>query len=81
MESLAAFVASLFVALILIALVNLLLVVLAKRGRIKLWVGIVSNTVTGLAAIFGISGAWALGLAPLLSVVIGSVVLTWPSRS
>lgn len=81
MEPLAAFVASLFVALILIALVNLLLVVLAKRGRIKLWVGIVSNTVTGLAAIFGISGAWALGLAPLLSVVIGSVVLTWPSRS
>lgn len=81
MESLAALIASLFVGLILIALLNLLLVVLARRGKIKLWIGIVSNTITGIAAIFGINGAWALGLAPLLSVVIGSIILTWPRKN
>lgn len=80
MESLAALVASIFVGLIALSLVNLLLVVLARKGKIKLWIGIVSNTVTGLGAIAGISGAWALGLAPLLSVFIGAIVLTLPKK-
>lgn len=80
MESLAALVASIFVGLILLSLVNLLLVILARRGKIKLWIGIVSNTITGLVAIWGISAAWALGLAPLLSVFVGAIVLTLPKK-
>lgn len=80
MESLAALVASIFVGLILLSLVNLLLVILARRGKIKLWIGIVSNTITGLVAIWGISAAWALGLAPLLSVFVGAIVLTLPKN-
>jgi len=79
-ESLAALVASIFVGLILLSLVNLLLVILARRGKIKLWIGIVSNTITGLVAIWGISAAWALGLAPLLSVFVGAIVLTLPKK-
>lgn len=80
MESLAALIASIFVGLILLSLVNLLLVILARRGKIKLWIGIVSNTITGLVAIWGISAAWALGLAPLLSVFVGAIVLTLPKN-
>jgi uncharacterized membrane protein YjjP (DUF1212 family) len=80
MESLAAVVAAMFVGFIALSLVNLLLVVLARRGKLKLWIGIVSNTITGLVAIWGISAAWALGIAPMLSVIIGSIVLTLPKR-
>jgi hypothetical protein len=78
MESLAAVVAAIFLGLIAISLVNLVLAVLARRGKVKLWVGIVSNTITGIAAIFGINGAWALGTAPLISVLAGSIILTLP---
>jgi hypothetical protein len=81
MESLAAVVATIFAGMILIALVNLVVVVLTRRGKLKLWVGIVSNTITGIAAIFGISGAWALGAAPLISVLAGSIILTLPKKS
>jgi hypothetical protein len=81
MESLAAVVATIFVGMILIALVNLVVAVLTRRGKLKLWVGIVSNTVTGIAAIFGISGAWALGAAPLISVLAGSIILTLPKKN
>jgi uncharacterized membrane protein YjjP (DUF1212 family) len=80
MESLAAVVAAMFVGFIALSLVNLMLVVLARRGKLKLWIGIVSNTITGLVAIWGISAAWALGIAPMLSVIIGSIVLTLPKR-
>jgi uncharacterized membrane protein YjjP (DUF1212 family) len=80
MESLAAVVAAMFVGFIALSLVNLLLVVLARRGKLKLWIGIVSNTITGLVAIWGISVAWALGIGPMLSVIIGSIVLTLPKR-
>jgi uncharacterized membrane protein YjjP (DUF1212 family) len=80
MESLAALVAAMFVGFIALSLVNLLLVVLARRGKIRLWIGIVSNTITGLIAIWGISAAWALGIAPMISVIIGSIVLTLPKR-
>jgi hypothetical protein len=81
MESLAAVVATIFVGMIAIAIVNLVLVVLTRRGKLKLWVGIVSNSITGIAAIFGISGAWALGAAPLFSVLAGSIILTLPKRN
>jgi hypothetical protein len=80
MESLAALVAAMFVGFIALSLVNLLLVVLARRGKLRLWIGIVSNTITGLIAIWGISAAWALGIAPMISVIIGSIVLTLPKR-
>ncbi len=81
MESLAAVVATIFVGMILIAIVNLVLVILTRRGKLKLWVGIAANTITGIAAIFGISGAWALGAAPLISVLAGSIILTLPKKN
>lgn len=81
MESLAAFVATLFVAIIGFSLLNLLLVILSRRGKIKLWIGIVSNTITGLIAIWAINGAWALGAAPMISVLLGAIILTLPKKS
>ncbi len=81
MESLAAVVATIFVGMILIALVNLVVVIFTRRGKLKLWVGILSNTITGIAAIFGISGAGALGAAPLISVLAGSIILTLPKKN
>lgn len=81
MESLAAFVATLFVAIIGFSLLNLLLVILSRRGKIKLWIGIVSNTITGLIAIWAINAAWALGAAPMISVLLGAVILTLPKKS
>lgn len=81
MESLAAFVATLFVAIIGFSLLNLLLVILSRRGKIKLWIGIVSNTITGLIAIWAINAAWALGAAPMISVLLGAIILTLPKKS
>ncbi len=80
MESLAALVAGIFVGVIALSLLNLLLVVLARRGKIKLWLGIVSNTIVGLVAIWGIGASWVLGLAPLISLLAGAIILTWPKR-
>jgi hypothetical protein len=81
MESLAAFVATLFVAVIGFSLLNLLLVIVSRRGKIKLWIGIVSNTITGLIAIWAINAAWALGAAPMISVLLGAIILTLPKKS
>lgn len=81
MEDLAAFVAALFAIFIAIALVNLAVGLLVRRGKLKLWIGLVVNTLTGLVAIFGISIAWALGAPALLSVLITSIVLTLPKRT
>ena len=81
MEDLAAFVAALFSIFIAIALVNLVVGLLVRRGKLKLWIGHVVNTLTGLVAIFGISIAWALGAPALLSVLITSIVLTMPKRA
>ena len=80
MESLAALVATILFGLIAIALVNLVLVVLVRRGKLKLWVGILSNTITGIAAIIGINGSWVLGAGPLISVLVASIILTKPRR-
>lgn len=81
MESLAAVVATILFGLIGIALVNLVLVVLVRRGKLKLWVGILSNSITGIGAIIGINGSWILGAAPLISVLAGSIILTLPKRN
>ena len=67
--------------LIAIALVNLVLVVLVRRGKLRPWVGILSNSITGVAAIFGINGSWVIGAAPLMSVLAGSIILTLPKRN
>ncbi len=81
MESLAALVATILFGLIAIALLNLILVLLIRRGKLKLWVGIVSNSITGIAAIIGMNGSWVIGAAPLISVLAGVVILALPKKS
>jgi hypothetical protein len=80
-EELATFVAYLFAFLIAIAVVNLVVGILVRKQRLKLWIGHVVNTLTGLVAIFGISIAWSLGAPALLSVLAVSIVLTFPRRT
>lgn len=80
MEELATFLAYLFIALGVISLLNIGLAILARRRKIRLWIGHVSNTITGLIAIWCISIAWALALFPIISVTVASIVLTFPRR-
>ena len=80
MEELATFLAYLFIALGVISLLNIGLAILARRRKIRLWIGHVSNTITGLIAIWCISMAWALALFPIISVTVASIVLTFPRR-
>ncbi len=80
MESLAALVATILFGLIAIALLNLILALLVRRGKLKLWVGIVSNSITGIAAIIGMNGSWVIGAAPLISVLAGVVILALPKK-
>lgn len=80
MESLAAIVATIYVALILLSIANVIVAVLARRGRFKFWVGIAMNTLTGLVAAWAVTATLALGLVPLLGLVLGSIVLTWPKK-
>jgi hypothetical protein len=80
LEELATFVAYLFIALGVISLLNIGLAILARRRKIRLWIGHVSNTITGLIAIWCISIAWALALFPIISVTVASIVLTFPRR-
>lgn len=81
MEELATFVAYLFAFFIAIAVVNLVVGILVRKQRLKLWIGHVVNTITGLVAILGISIAWALGAPALLSVLAVSIILTFPRRT
>lgn len=80
MEELATFLAYLFIALGVISLLNIGLSILARREKIRLWVGHVSNTIVGLIAIWGISVAWALALFPLVSLATASIILTFPRK-
>ena len=80
MEDLARAVAGILAFFVFIGVVDILLAVLARRGKIKSWIGHIANTLTGLLAIFGISIAWALGMIPLLAVIASSIILTWPRR-
>ncbi|MFM1993352.1 MAG: hypothetical protein RL537_41, partial [Actinomycetota bacterium] len=57
------------------------LALLVRRGKLKLWVGIVSNSITGIAAIIGMNGSWVIGAAPLISVLAGVVILALPKKS
>ena len=81
MEELATFVAYLFIALGVISILNILFAVLARKSKVRLWVGHISNTVTGLIAIWCISVAWALALFPIISVASASIILTFPRRA
>ena len=80
MEYLAAIVATIYVALILLSIANVIVAVLARRGRFKFWVGIAMNTLTGLVAAWAVTATLALGLVPLLGLVAGSIVITWPKK-
>lgn len=80
MEDLAALVATIYVLLGGLALVNILLAALSRRKKLKPWIAMVFNAITGFGAIFGISISWALGIVPLLGLIVGSIVLAWPNR-
>lgn len=80
MESLAAIVAAIYFGLILLSIVNVLMAILARRGKIRMWVGIVSNTITGLVAAWAVTATFALGIIPLIGLVVASIILTWPKK-
>jgi len=80
MDDLAALVATIYVLLGGVAVVNILLAVLSRRKKLKPWIAMVFNAITGFGAIFGISLSWALGIVPLLGLIIGSIILTWPNK-
>jgi predicted membrane-bound spermidine synthase len=80
MEDLAVLVATIYVLLGGLALVNILLAALSRRKKLKPWIAMVFNAITGFGAIFGISISWALGIVPLLGLIVGSIVLSWPNR-
>ena len=80
MEDLAVLAATIYVLLGGLALISILLAVLSRRKKLKPWMAIVFNAITGLGAIFGISISWALGIVPMLGLIIGSIVLAWPNR-
>ncbi|HEY7853495.1 MAG TPA: hypothetical protein VIB80_00040 [Aquiluna sp.] len=80
MESLAVLVATIYAALVLVLIANIIVAVLARRGKIKYWIGIAMNTLTGLVAAWGVTVTFALGIVPLAGLVIGSIILTWPKK-
>jgi hypothetical protein len=80
MESLAVIVSFIFIGLIVFSLGTVAIAILTRLGKVKFWVSMVFNVITGLLAAWGISVAWALGLIPFLGLVIASVILTWPKK-
>jgi hypothetical protein len=81
MESLAALVAGIFIAEIAISVANIITAILYRRGKAKLWVTSVINTVTGFIAMWGIATVWTLAVAPLASLLISSILITWPRKN
>jgi cyanate permease len=80
MESLAALVAGIFIAQIAISILNIVLAALYRRGKIKRWIPLVANAVTGILALWGIATVWVMAVAPLVSVLISSILITWPRK-
>ena len=80
MESLAALVAGIYLGLIVLSIANVVVAIITRRGKFKMWVGILMNTITGLAAFWAVGATFALGVIPLLGLVVGSIILTWPKR-
>lgn len=81
MESLAALVAGIFIAIITISVANIFTAILYRRGKTKLWVTSVVNTITGFIAMWGIATVWTLAVAPLASLIIASIMITWPRKN
>jgi hypothetical protein len=69
-----------FLALIVFSSATVLIAVLVRVGKVKFWVAMVFNVITGLLAALGISGSWALGIIPFIGLVVSSIILTWPKR-
>lgn len=80
MESLALLIATVYAGLILVSVVNIVVAVLARRGRIKIWYGVVLNTIVGIIAAWGVTVTLALGIVPLLGLAVASIILTWPKK-
>lgn len=80
MESLALVVSLIFFGLIVFSFLTVLIAVLARRGKVRFWVAMAFNIITGLLAAWGISTAWALGVIPFIALVTSSIILTWPRR-
>lgn len=81
MESLAALVAAIFIAEIAISVLNIITAILYRRGKAKLWMTSVINTITGFIAMWGIATVWTLAVAPLASLLISSILITWPRKN
>ena len=80
MESLALVVSFIFFGLIIFSLLTIAMAVLARVGKIKFWIAMVFNVITGLLAAWGISVAWALGIIPFIALVVSSSILIWPKK-
>lgn len=80
MESLAAFVAGLFVALIAISALDVVFAILFKRGKLKLWITVSINTVVGLVSLWAVSVYWTLAIPTLAGLLVSSIIITWPRR-
>ncbi len=78
MEDLAILVGGIFIFLIVLAIANVVLAVLARRRRINFWVSASVNAFTALVALWAGGAALALGVAPFVSLVAASAILTWP---
>ena len=76
MESLAALVAGIFIAQIAISILNIVLAILYRRGKIKRWIAILANAVTGILALWGIATVWVMGVIPSVSVLLSSILIT-----
>jgi len=76
MESLAALVAGIFIAQIAISILNIVLAIFYRRGKIKRWIAILTNAITGIIALWGIATVWVMAVAPLVSVLISSILIT-----
>jgi hypothetical protein len=52
------------------------LAIFYRRGKIKRWIAILTNAITGIIALWGIATVWVMAAAPLVSVLISSILIT-----
>jgi hypothetical protein len=82
MESLAALVAGIFIAEIAISVLNIVLAILYRRGKMKHWIPSLVNAITGFVGMWGIAtSVWTLAAIPLASMIIASILITWPIKN
>ena len=80
MESLAALVAGIFAALIAISVLDIVFAVMYRRGKVKLWVPTVINSIVGLAALWAVSVFWTLAFPVLIGLITSSIIITLPKK-